>query len=139
MANVLEHQIVEDGWRNAVVKLTGVLDTSDASETPAVALADFTNNDKGAGTLVGFRVDRLDFAVGDGLEVQLLWESSNPQMIVAIAGRGKIDHWLHGGWQPDRTRANYSGNINLTTTGFGLQGPGTQNFTVTLELIKLYS
>ena len=138
MANALTKQILEEGPRNAIVVLTGVLDTSDVTETPAIALSDFTNNDTLMGPLVGFRVDDIEYVIGNGLEVQIAWHSDTPQMIAAIAGRGHARFCHFGGKLPLATMPNYTGDIDVTTTGFGVQGAGTQNFTITLELIKLY-
>lgn len=137
--NVLERQIVEEGPRNAVVKLTGILDTSDINESPAISVSDFTNNETfPVGKLVGFRVDHLAYSIGDGIEVQLAWNSANPQQMLPIAGRGKIDVMCDGGFVPDNTRPGYDGSINLTTTGWNPSAPA-QNFTVFLRLVKLYS
>lgn len=136
MANSLAKSITEEGWRNAVVKLTGVLDSLDVDERPAVSLGDFGNNDPNCGPLVGFRVDHITYSIGDGLEVQLAWNAGTPQQIVALAGRGKIDVTDEGGFLPNQLSSGYDGNINLTTTGF--PGGTVQNFTVFLRLIKLY-
>lgn len=136
MANSLDIQIAEEGPRNAVVKLTGVLDTSNISETPAIALADFQNNDPANLVLVGLRMDMLEYSIGQGLEVQLAWNSGTPQQIFPLAGRGRIFAWSYGGFIPDQTLTGYDGSINLYTTGYV---PNTvQNFTIVMELIKLY-
>lgn len=144
MANVLERQVTHEGWRNAVVKLTGVLDTSNISETPAIALSDFSNNDRVAGRLSGFRVDLLEWSISNGIEVNLAWNSANPQQIFPLSGRGRIYANNYGGFIPDKTRTAYDGSINLTTSGFvALSDPAgpsvPQNFTIILELVKLYS
>ncbi len=136
MANVLDIQITEEGPRNAVVKLTGILDSADAIENPAIALEDFSNNDAACGPLCGFRVDLIEWSMSNAMEVQLAWAGTQPQQIYPLAGRGRISASNYGGFVPDMTRAGYSGNINLTTNGYV---PGTvQNFTIILELVKLY-
>jgi hypothetical protein len=136
MANQMDMQITEEGPRNAVVKFTGVLDTSDIQERPAVNIMDFKDNDERL-TLVGFRVDLLEYVIGQGIEIQLEWDSNVPQQIFPLSGRGRIAATNYGGFVPDRNRSGYTGNINLITTGFL---PGVpQNFTIILELVKLYS
>jgi hypothetical protein len=140
MANSLTTQILLDGWRNAVVKLTGVLDTMDANEQSVIAPSMFSNNET-ISVLTGFRVDRLTYVIGQGIEIQLQWNgSSQDQTIVAIAGRGVTDNHHYGGWQPNQTLPGYDGSINLVTTGYGLQPIfGTvQNFTIVIEMTKLY-
>ena len=136
MANVLARQILEEGPRNAVVKLTGVLTNSDMSETPAIKLADFGNNDAQAGTLVGLRVDAVIYSMGLGIDLLLAWNGASPQQIMPLAGRGKIDATGDGGMLPNMLLSGYDGSINLYSTGYV---PGTtQNFTVLLRLVKLY-
>ena len=143
MANVLDIQISEEGPRNAVVKLTGVLDTGNISEVPAIAVQDFINNDQNL-NLTGFRVDLIEYSIGPGIEVLLEWDGVQPQQIFPLAGRGRIGSLQYGGFVPDATRVGYNGNINLKTRNFtpGVDGNGeavTQNFSVLLELVKLYA
>ena len=135
MANVLERQITEDGYRNAVVKLTGILDTSDISET-AISLGDLTGNDP-AMTFIGARVEMIEWSMTNGIAVILSWNGLNPQQIYPLAGRGRIYGANYGGFVPDVTRLNYDGSIILSTNGF-LPGK-VQAFTCVLELIKMYS
>lgn len=135
--NLVDKQILEEGWRNVVVKLTGVIDSADVIETSAIAPGDFFNNDRKAGSLTGFRVDHVTYSIGNGIEVVLAWNSNNPQQITPLAGRGKIDSTDDGGFLPDTTRLGYDGSINLYTQGF-LPGMPPQNFTVFLRLVKLY-
>lgn len=134
MANVTTRQITEDGYRNAVVKFTGVLDTSNATLTPALSLSDLTGNDPRK-TLKGLRVDLVEFAISDGLEVQLAWNATSPQQMFPLYGRGRINSTNYGGFHPDMTAAGFDGAINLTTTGYT---SGTVSYTIVLELIKLY-
>jgi len=136
MANTLERQILEEGPRNAVVKLSGVLGTSDISEVPAIQLSDFSNNDASCGKLIGLRVDAVMYSMGMSIDLLLSWNGNTPQQIMPLAGRGKIDVTADGGMIPDMNRSGYDGSINLYSTGFT---PGTiQNFTVLLRLVKLY-
>jgi hypothetical protein len=140
MANVIAKKIVLDGFRNAVVKISGVLDSTDAVLAPAVALSDFHNNDTANLRFVGFKVMHLWHSIGDGLEVQLEWNAVNPEQIFAIAGRGRESFHTVGGIVPNQQNFGYDGNINLRTSGFGRSGQAAvQNFTVDLELVKLYA
>ena len=143
MSNKLDIQITEEGPRNAVVKLTGVLDTSNIDENPAIALQDFLTNEERC-TLVGFRVDLIEYSIGAGIEVILEWNSNTPQQIFPLSGRGRIVATNYGGFVPNRTLTGYDGSINLHTKNFipGIDGQGnstTQLFTVILELIKIYT
>jgi len=143
MSNTFNRFILEDGWRNAVVMVTGLLDTSDAALEPFIDLAELTNNDVMAGKLVGLRVDRVQYSMsaGTGLEVQLKWEMSaavgGDVLITAVAGQGHDKYKKNGGLIPPMKSAGYIGNIHLYTTGFAKSAPPT-GFTVTAELVKLY-
>jgi hypothetical protein len=140
MANKYTFTVLNDGWRNAVVKVTGVLDTADAVLTPAVALSDFTNNDPHP-VFCGLAVQHIWHSIGDGLEVQVSWAGLNDQVLFALAGRGRESCTVVGPWQPNQANPGYNGNINIRTTGYGTgedAGMQIQNFTVQLEMIKLY-
>lgn len=143
MANRFDRQILEEGHRNALVKFTGTLDTSDAVLAPAISLGDFLNNDPTMTSLRGLRVDLVEWSMSDGLEIMLEWNGTIPQQITPIAGRGKIMAMAYGGMIPDFARTGYDGNINLRTNGFSSveiqQLGGIGNYTVMLELVKLYN
>lgn len=137
MANSLEQQIVSEGPRNVIVKLTGILDTSDITQLPAINISSFTTNEpRTMGVLSGFRVDSVEWSMSKDLEVQLFWDSNTPQQILPLAGRGEICATKYGGLCPDQTKSGYSGNINLVTNGY--VGGSVQNFSIVLELVKLY-
>lgn len=136
MANSLEMQVLEEGPRNAVVKLTGVLTNSDVNEQSVVALASFSNNDVRQ-VLTGFRVDHITYSLGQQLDVALYWHSNSPQQIAPLSKSGKIDVTGDGGFIPDSQRSGYDGSIDLVTSGFPPGGPN-QNFTILLRLVKLY-
>lgn len=135
--NAFDKQILEEGYRNAVVKLTGSLDTGNFDTVSAISPADFTNNDPNFSRVSGLRVDHITYSIGDGIELQLAWNSFAPQQIAPIAGRGKIDATCDGGFIPDASKPGYDGTINLFSTGFIPGAP--QNFTVFLRLVKLYN
>lgn len=135
MANSIELQITEEGPRNAVVKITGILDSSNESRVEVIDPDDFFNNETRA-VLTGFRVDLIEWSISNGLEVNLFWHGNTPQHIYPLAGRGRIYAANYGGFVPDPLRSGYSGGIDLVTAGFT---PGTvQNFSIILELVKLY-
>ena len=135
MANSIDYQLTEEGPRNAIVKLTGFLDTTDVSEHPAIPLNLFQNNDTRM-KLVGLRVDLIEWAISSGIEVNMSWNSATPQQMFPLSGRGRINSTNYGGFIPDRTRAGFTGDINLDTTGY--QPGSKQNFSIVLELVKLY-
>lgn len=135
MANQVDKQVILDGFRNASVKITGSLDSSDHVMTPAVALGDFVTNDPTA-RLVGFRVNCVTWALSDPLQILLEWNGATPQLIAALAGQHGFERNCSGGLQPDQARSGFDGAINLRTLNYP---SGTKAaFTVVLDLVKLY-
>jgi hypothetical protein len=140
-------KIMIDGYRNAVVRITGVLSPANNSQdlniTSIVSINDFTNNDVMCGTRPGFQgfiMHYIAFAIGNGLELQLQWNGSPPELIVALARTGKIAFDGDGGLVPSLLLAGYDGSINLLSTGYQQQAiTGTpQNFYLELGMIKMY-
>lgn len=133
---VLDKQIQEEGWRNAVVRLTGALAMGE-NEISWIKLSDFSNNDPIAGKLVGLRMDCVNYSIGNGMQLQLEWAGDTPQQITDIAGRGCVEAEFGGGLIPNRNNSGYDGSISVRTSGFP---PGTvQNFTLVLSMVKLYA
>lgn len=135
MANTNSERILEDGWRYAIVQLTGKVDTSDVSLVSAITLSQFTNNEPRS-SLVGFRIDEIEFSIGEPLMVFLAWNGATPQQFAALAQSGEMNYRKKGGLQPDRLASGYDGNINLTTGGY--VGGLTVGYTVLLKMVKLY-
>ena len=134
MANTVTTQIIEQGARNTVVKWTGLLDTS--NEAYNVKLLPTTAGINPQPTQ--WRLDYIWFSISDGLEIQLFWDATTPQIIVPLSGRGKMDYWNFGGLQND-AGAGKTGGIGLSA----IQLPGytyTANepfvYALTLELVK---
>ena len=130
MANSFVIQTVQEGQRNLVVKLTGVLDTSNLASTVAINLTGY-NCGGTAPTPTLCRIDHIDYSITDQLEVQLLWDGATPAVIMPIAGRGRMSFWNHGGLQNNAVTP--TGNILVQTTGWT---SGVQVFSVILEMVK---
>lgn len=137
MANTTDKIILEDGPRNAIVRLVGTLDTSNVSLVPAILLSDFVNNDLVWGKLTGLRVDRIDYASGPQLITTLEWNSNSPQMIAALVQSDELDYKNSGGLIPNRLLGGYDGSINLKTKGF-IAG-NYEAYTVLIKMVKLYT
>lgn len=126
MANSHNEQIIIDGDRNVVVKCTGILDTSNQSLITVVDVTTLVPQP----TMV--RIDYIDYSISDQLEVQLLWDATTDDVIMPLAGRGRMGFCEFGGIQNPQS-AGFNGNILLQTTGWA---SGTQIYTVILELVK---
>jgi hypothetical protein len=131
MANAYATQILVDGPRNAIVKITGILDTSNQALTLAVDLTTLTQG----GTQLkpsAVCIHHIDYSLTDQLEVQLSWDATAQAVIMPLAGRGRMSFKDFGGLQ-NNAGAGKTGNINILTTGWT---SGTQVFTVVLEMVK---
>lgn len=126
MANVLTTQIILDGPRNLVVKVTGTLDTSDLALTTIVTPSTTFRSPP----LV--QLIHVDYAMTDQLEIQLQWQGTPNQPLLPLAGRGRMSFHDFGGI-PDNA-ATPTGNIQMLTTGWA---SGTQVFTLVLEMVKI--
>lgn len=131
MANSTAIQLINDGPRNATIKITGILDTSNLALSTFVDLTTLTQGGtQPAPTRV--RIDHIDYSIADQLEIQLYWDATTDVAILPIAGRGRMSFWSFGGLQ-DNSGAGRTGNILIQTTGWA---SGTQVFSVILELVK---
>lgn len=141
MANDLFRQITHEGPRNVIVTFSGVLDTSDISLRPAISIEDCKSN-RELSVLSGFRVDWTDFSISSPMEIILEWNSSAPQLILALTGRSRTGGINYTGLIPQSDRVGYDGSINLKTNGQGSSLPGSLSvpkaFTITMELVKIY-
>ena len=136
MANSLDVRVIHDGHHNAVVKLVGIVDTSDVSAVSAVPLANFITNPPGM-TLNGLKVQEIEFSCSHGLIVVLGWNAATEQPIAVFANTGELGDEDCVPFNPDRTAAGYDGSINLSTRGFV---PGSiYGFTVILKCVKQFA
>lgn len=135
MANSVTVKIIEDGPRNAIVNIVGLVDSSDVAPAPVVALNQFTGNDRGR--FVGFKVVDVDYSVTESLVVLLNWNSSTPQPICALSGSDEILGKKHGGLAPNRLAGGYDGTINLSTEGY--VAGRTYGFTLRVSMTKMYA
>ena len=134
MANSVNTQIIQDGPRNVVIKVEGILDTSDLASTVIVdpsALAGMDNT--GAVKALGLIVDRIQFSVEDVLELRLAWDATTPTRMVELAGRGTEKFERFGGLT-NNSGAGRTGKILLSTQGW--VAAAVLSFTLILTLKK---
>jgi len=87
MANVVTTQILEDGERNAIVKITGTLDTANLTNQLIVDCATLTQGGT-APRPAQVRVDHLDYSISDPLELQLMWDGNPAVPMLPACGTG---------------------------------------------------
>ena len=131
MANSLSIQILEEGPRNAVVKLVGVLDTSNQSSVLAIDLS--TLNQGGLGpTPTAVRVDMVDYSISDQLGVQFYWDATTDVIAFALTGREDMNFKGFGGIT-NNAGTGKTGNLLVSTTGYA---SGTQTYPIVLPMVK---
>jgi hypothetical protein len=126
MANSYSTQVVEDGVRNFVVKVTGLLDSTDQPLTTIVSPSDCAYFKPKL-----FRIDHIDFTISDQLELQLWWDGTPDVLILPMAGRNKFNYHDVGGLQNNAYLP--TGNIQISTSGYV---SGLQVYSVLLWLVK---
>jgi len=135
MANSTSIQILEDGAAHTVLKLEGVLDTSDVSSAVVVDPAVQSSVDPtGSNYLKAtkYKLDRIIHNIEDGLSVNLFWDATTPVRIEELTGRAKVDYRDFGGLQNNAGATGFTGKITYTTEGW----VGIKSFSVILYLTK---
>jgi hypothetical protein len=128
MANAVTTQIIVDGARNAVVKVVGILDSSDLSATTIVDPASFTP------LPTKFRIDQVQYSVEEGLSVLLDWDATSDVYIDSFDGSGTAKYHRFGGLT-NNAGAGVTGKIEASTEGWA--STGTYHFTLVLQMTKM--
>jgi len=132
MANSTSIQILNDGPRNVVVKIDGLLDTSDLTSFTIVDPALLSSMDINNVKASKLRINKIVYDVEDGLDFELFWDAPTPVRIWNLVGRGKIDAHRFGGISNNATSP--TGKITGATQGWST---GTiLSYTIVLELVK---
>lgn len=126
MANAVATQILEQGERNVVMKLTGLLDTSDESRVIKVDVSAL------APPCTLIRVDEIQWQISSQLTVKLDWDATTPVLMTTLVGYEHIDFRSTGGLL-NNAGTGITGDIFLTTIGWA---SGTQSYTIWLHLVK---
>ena len=131
MADAVTSQIIEDGPRRCVVKLTNLSDgTGEAAVLKVDVSALTAHPDLGACTGVKIRSVKYDIF---GMSVSLLWDATTDVIALILAGYGKQDFYKTG-IIPNSAGAGKTGDILLTTNG----ASAGDTYSVTLDLVKKY-
>ncbi len=140
MANTVTTQTIIDGPRNTVVKWTGLLDTSNEAYVVKLNPASYTTSYPRPTT---WAIKFLEFAISDGLELQLFWDATTPIIVMPFAGRGNKHFHNFGGLQNNaRGTTGYTGSLGLSATqlpGYTYTSGQPFVYTVVLDLIKQFT
>ena len=124
MADAVTSQIIVDGSRNTVVKLTNLSDGTGESAVLKVDVSALT------GSPAAVKIEKIHYTVS-GMVATLLWDATTDVRIVDLAGDGCFDFTGFGGL-PNNAGAGVTGDILLTTTG----ATAADSYTIILELSK---
>lgn len=137
MAITYNSQVLRDGYRNFVIRLTGECVTGDPDQVPLV-LVDVTTLNPPCTAL---RVDRVKFSLphGSPLDVQLWWQATTNVLFWGMAGGDDNEFWNFGGLT-NNAAPGATGNIMWGTSGSALATPAgvSTTFAVIVECVKLH-
>lgn len=129
MANAVSTQTILDGDRNVVVKLVGILDTSNESSVVKVDVANL------APVPTSLRLVKVGYSTSSQLTVVLYWEATADVPILTLYDSGEFEFCRFQGL-PNNAGTGVTGNVKLATLGWA---SGTQTYSVVLEFQKIYS
>jgi hypothetical protein len=134
MANELTIQTILDGPRNAIIKVSGTLDSSDLAQQVLLDPATLGGiNNTGLVKAAKLRLQRLTHNIEDGLTVDLWWDATTPVRIEGIEGRGHQNYDRFGGLT-NIAGAGVTGKILIATQGWATGS--ILSFSLLLELVK---
>jgi len=138
MANSVQIQTLVDSERNLVVKLVGILDTSNVSlatliDPALVAAVNASGLNSQQPTKVAIK--KVTYDVEDGLAVNLYWDATADVPIWRFVGRGFV-MGEHIGFLQNNAGAGVTGKVLYDTDGYS---SGSVSFSLLIECIKQWS
>ena len=138
MANSVQIQTLVDSERNLVVKLVGLLDTSNVSlatliDPALVAAVNASGLNSQQPTKVAIK--KVTYDVEDGLAVNLYWDATADVPIWRFVGRGFVMGEQIGFLQ-NNAGAGVNGKVLYDTDGYS---SGSLSFSLLIECIKQWS
>ncbi len=135
MANVVNTQILVDGPRNTVVKVTGQLTASDLAYVTFLDPSVLAGIDNSLSVKAkDFQIKKIEYSIEDPLTVQLYWDATTPVLALSATGRGKFPSEEYGGI-PTQAGAGDTGKLGIATQGFTTGS--VINFSFVLEVFKV--
>lgn len=132
MANSLTTQILENGERNVVINIVGILDTADLSNVVVAdisALANASDNP----TPNRLAIMNMEYSIEPTLSVQVQFDATAQVVAQTLNGYGKQKFENVGGI-PNNAGAGVTGDITLSTEGFAALA--VLHFSLKLKLKK---
>ena len=138
MANSVQIQTLVDSERNLVVKLVGILDTSNVSlatliDPALVAAVNASGLNSQQPTKVAIK--KVTYDIEDGLAVNLYWDATADVPIWRFVGRGFV-MGDHVGFLQNNAGAGVTGKVLYDTDGYS---SGSLSFSLLIECIKQWT
>ena len=133
MAKGINVQILNDGYRNTTVKISGYVNGEDYSAQSIVSAASLTQVDAQGSKAGSLRVTRINYDIEDGLQADLIWGGGTPATIWHTTGRGEMEGRDFGGIINNATTPD---NTILLTTSGGAAASSNLAFSIVLEIVK---
>jgi len=133
MAKGINVQILNDGYRNTTVKISGYVNGEDYSNQSIIAASALGQVDAQGSKAKSLRVTRINYDIEDALQADLIWGGATPATIWHTTGRGEMEGRDFGGIVNNATTPNQT--ILLTTTG-GATATSNLSFSIILEIVK---
>jgi hypothetical protein len=138
MANSVQIQTLVDSERNLVVKLVGLLDTSNVSLATLIdpaLLASVNSTGLNSQKPTKVAIKKVTYDVEDGLAVNLYWDATADVPIWRFVGRGFVMGEQIGFLQ-NNAGAGVNGKVLYDTDGYS---SGSLSFSLLIECIKQWS
>jgi hypothetical protein len=133
MAKGINVQILNDGYRNTTVKISGYVNAEDYSNQSIVSAASLGQVDAQGSKAKSLRVTRINYDIEDALQTDLIWGGATPATIWHATGRGEMEGRDFGGIVNNATTPDQT--ILLTTAG-GATATSNLSFSIILEIVK---
>jgi hypothetical protein len=138
MANSVQIQTLVDSERNLVVKLVGLLDTSNVSLATLIdpaLLASVNSTGLNSQKPTKVAIKKVTYDVEDGLAVNLYWDATADVPIWRFVGRGFV-MGEQVGFLQNNAGTGVNGKVLYDTDGYS---SGSLSFSLLIECIKQWS
>ena len=131
-------QVMRDGYRNFVIRLTGyAVAGTDSDQVPTILVNVSALNPP----CLAVRVDRVKYSLphGSPLDIQLWWQATTNVLFEGMAGGDDMDFWNFGGLT-NNAAPGATGNIMWGSSGLGdtaIPAGTILTFAVIVECVKL--
>ena len=131
MADYTNIQVLQDGPRNVIVKLTGILDTADVTATTLLDPASLSKMGNLKELANRLAIKHIRYSIEDGLSIYLYWDATTDVLIAPLEGENDME------WHTPLVNTEASGVtgiINYATQGWS--SGAKLAFALEIHLIK---